>query len=263
MCLILFAHKAHPRYPLVLAANRDEAYSRPSAAAGFWNDHPHIYGGRDLEHGGTWLGLTRGGRLAAVTNFRDGYAAGKSARSRGELTGNYLRGMQPPGQYVNRVQRDGASYNGFNLIAGDLDELYYVSNRGRTPVALVPGIHGLSNHLLNTPWPKVEQGKKVMGALLQQDAQRLVDGLFGLLADRVAAPDHALPDTGVGVHRERILSPAFIISPTYGTRSSTVLLIDNHGQALFSERSFGERGKPLQTVTGRFTLEVAASAASA
>lgn len=263
MCLILLAHKAHALYPLVLAANRDEAYVRPTAAAAFWQDHPHIYGGRDLEQRGTWLGITRSGRLAAVTNFRDGYAAKGSARSRGELTGNYLRGTLPPAHYVNRVQRDGAGYNGFNLIAGDLEELYYVSNRAGSPVALAPGIHGLSNHLLNTPWPKVEQGRTVMSRLLQQDSQRLVDGLFALLANRAAAPDSALPDTGVGVTRERVLSPAFIISPTYGTRSSTVLLIDHHGQVLFSERSFGERGKPLQTVTGRFTLEAAASEASA
>lgn len=263
MCLILLAHKTHSRYPLVLAANRDEAYARPTAAAAFWDDYPHIYGGRDLEQGGTWLGLTRGGRLAAVTNFRDGYAPKDGTRSRGELTANYLRGTLPPAHYVNRVQRDSASYNGFNLIAGDLEDLYYCSNRGGNPVALAPGIHGLSNHLLNTPWPKVEQGRQIMAGLLQQDAARLVDGLFALLADRAPAPDSTLPDTGVGVHHERVLSPAFILSPTYGTRSSTVLLVDNFGQVLFSERSFGERGKPLQTVTGRFTLEAAASEASA
>lgn len=261
MCLILFAHKVHHAYPLVLAANRDEAYSRPTAAAAFWNDHPHIYGGRDLEQGGTWLGITRGGRIAAVTNFRDGYATKEGTRSRGTLTSNYLRGTTPPAQYVSRVQREGASYNGFNLIAGDLEDLHYVSNRSTHPLALVPGIYGQSNHLLNTPWPKVEQGSKVMAELLELNVQQLVEGLFAVLADRVPAPDSALPDTGVGLNRERVLSPSFIVSPTYGTRASTVLLVDNHGQVLFSERSFGERGKPLQTVTGRFTLETAANAA--
>ena len=261
MCLILFAHKVHPVYPLVLAANRDEAYSRPTASAAFWNDYPHIYGGRDLEHGGTWLGITRGGRIAAVTNFRDGYAPKDGTKTRGLLTSTYLRGNTPPANYVNRVQREGSSYNGFNLIVGDLDELHYVSNRGTRPLALVPGIHGVSNHLLNTPWPKVEQGSRIMGELLECGTHEMVEGLFALLADRVPAPDHALPDTGLGVQRERLLSPAFIVSPNYGTRASTVLLVDNHGQVLFSERSFGERGKPLQTVTGRFTLEAAANAA--
>lgn len=260
MCLILFAHKVHPVYPLVVAANRDEVYSRPTAAAAFWDDHPHIYGGRDLAQGGTWLGITRSGRLAAVTNFRDSYAARDGTRSRGELTAKYLHGTMSPAHYVNRVQREATNYNGFNLIAGDLDELHYVSNRGSSLLAVAPGIHGLSNHLLDTPWPKIKLGRKRLAELLPQNTQQLVDGLFALLADRVEAPDCMLPDTGVGMHRERVLSPAFIISPTYGTRSSTVILIDKHGQVLFSERSFGERGKPLQTVTGRFTLETAASA---
>ena len=261
MCLILFAHKVHPAYPLVLAANRDEAYSRPTAAAGFWKEHPHIYGGRDLDQGGTWLGITRNGRVAAVTNFRNGDAPKDSTRSRGALTGNYLRGTTPPAQYVTRVQREGASYNGFSLIVGDLEDLHYVSNRAPHPLALVPGIYGLSNHLLNSPWPKVQQGSKAMDGLLQLAVPEMVEGLFAVLADRTPAPDKMLPDTGIGLTRERALSAPFIVSPTYGTRASTVLLVDNHGQVQFSERSFGERGKSLQTVTGRFTLETAVNAA--
>lgn len=263
MCLILFAHKVHANYPLVVAANRDEIYVRPTAPAAFWEDCPHIYGGRDLEQGGTWLGITRGGRIAAVTNFRDDYTAKNAARSRGELVSNFLRGNQPAADYVHRVGRDAHAYNGFNLIAGDLDELYYASNRGSQVSAIRPGIHGLSNHLLDTPWPKVEYGKKILAELLQHEAQELVDGLFAVLADRAVAPDHALPDTGVGLPRERVLSPAFIISPTYGTRSSTVLLVDHHGQVLFIERSFGERGKPGKSVTGRFALEATPTSASA
>ena len=260
MCLLLLAYKTHPNYPLVLAANRDEAYRRPTAYAAFWQDHPHIYGGRDLEHGGTWLGITRGGRIAAVTNFRDGYAPKNGTRSRGELVRNYLRGTQPAPDYINRVSREANVYNGFNLIAGDLEDLYYYSNRGNHVTALTPGIHGLSNHLLNTPWPKVERGRKVLADLLQLGAQELAEGLFAVLADRAVAHDDALPDTGVGLPRERVLSPAFISSPNYGTRSSTVVLVDNHGQVLFIERSFGERGKALQAVTGRFTLEAVLSA---
>lgn len=262
MCLILFAHKVHPNYPLVLAANRDEAYARPTAPASFWNDHPHIYGGRDLEQGGTWLGIARGGGIAAVTNFRGGNPAVESTRSRGELVANYLRGNQRPADYLARVNRDAAAFNGFNLILGDLDELRYLSNRGGKMTVIAPGIHGLSNHLLNSPWPKVERGRQIMGALLHNKTQVLIDGLFDLLAERTIAPDDELPETGVGLPRERVLSPAFIISPGYGTRSSSVILVDNHGQVVFIERSFGERGKPGRTATGRFALEMAPTPAA-
>ena len=158
--------------------------------------------------------------------------------------------------------REAHVYNGFNLIAGDLDELHYVSNRGSRATPVAPGIHGISNHLLDTPWPKVERGKQILADLLQHEPQELIDGLFAVLADRAIAPDAALPDTGVGLPHERVLSPAFIISPTYGTRSSTVILVDNHGQVVFIEHSFGERGKPGKSVTGRFALEAAPTSAS-
>ena len=262
MCLILFAHKVHPDYPLVLAANRDEAYARPTAPAAFWNDYPHVYGGRDLELGGTWLGIARGGAIAAVTNFRRGNAPADSTRSRGELVSNYLRGNQRPADYLARVRRDADAYNGFNLILGDVDELRYFSNRGGQMTVVAPGVHGLSNDLLNTPWPKVERGRKVLGELLRNKTQVMIDGLFSLLAERTVAPDDALPETGVGLQRERVLSPAFIVSPTYGTRSSTVILVDNHGQVMFIERSFGDRGKPGRTATGRFALEMAPTPAA-
>lgn len=255
MCLILFAHKVHPEYPLVLAANRDEAYARSTAPAAFWSDCPHIYAGRDLEQGGTWLGISRSGALAAVTNYRESSDAKTSTRSRGELVANYLRGRQRATDYLARVRNDANAYNGFNLIAGDPDEIFYFSNRASRAIAVSPGVHGLSNHLLDTPWPKVERGRKLMTELMQYRSQTLIDGLFGLLAGRVVAPDDALPSTGVGLARERALAPAFIISPAYGTRSSAVILVDNHGQAVFIERSFGERGKAGQAVTGRFALE--------
>ena len=262
MCLILFAHKVHPDYPLVLAANRDEAYARPTAPAAFWNDYPHVYGGRDLEQRGTWLGIARGGAFAAVTNFRGGQAPGNSPRSRGELVANYLRGNQRPADYLARVNRDAGAYNGFNLILGDVDELRYMSNRGGRMMVVAPGVHGLSNHLLNTPWPKVERGRQILAELLHSKTQVLIDGLFSLLGERTVAPDNVLPETGVGLPRERVLSPAFIVSPTYGTRSSTVILVDNHGQVVFIERSYGDRGKPGRTATGRFALEMAPTPAA-
>jgi len=263
MCLILFAHKVHPDYPLVLAANRDEAYSRPTQPAAFWRDYQQVYAGRDLEQGGTWLGIARSGRVAAITNYRDGNASKHSQRSRGELVSNYLRGTQGPSEFANRVKRDGHNFNGFNLLLGDVDELFYVSNRNDGVTAVAPGVHGLSNSLLNTPWPKVSQGRDAMTKLMTAKSQDLIDGLFTILTDRTPATDDILPDTGVGLTRERTLSPAFIATPSYGTRSSTVLLVNNHGQVVFVERSFAGRGKPAASVTGRFSLESAPASAAA
>jgi len=255
MCLILFAHKVHPDYPLVLAANRDESYQRATAPAAFWQDDARVYGGRDLEQGGTWLGITRTGRVAALTNFRAGNAVKTSTRSRGELVGNYLRSNQPAAAYLGRTGREAMLYNGFNLLAGDVDSLHYFSNRAGAAVAVSPGIHGLSNHLLDTPWPKVERGKRALAGMLDLAGSDLSDALFSVLADRTPAPDAELPDSGIGLQRERLLSPAFIVKPLYGTRCSTVLLVDNQGRVTFSERSFGEGGKPGHAITGRFLLE--------
>ena len=263
MCLILFAHQTHPDYPLVLAANRDEAYARPTAPATFWNDNPCIYAGRDLEQGGTWLGITRAGAIAAVTNFRASAGAMNSSRSRGALVASYLNADQRPANYLAQVRTDMDAYNGFNLIAGNIGELRYISNCGGQPAIIEPGVHGLSNHLLDTPWPKVERGRNILTELLQSKAQDLTDGLFNLLAERAIAPDDALPESGVGRERERVLSPAFIVSPGYGTRSSTVILVDNHGQVTFIERSFGEHGNPGSSTTGRFALDIAPSPAVA
>ena len=254
MCLILFANNVHPDYVLVLAANRDESYARPTAAAAFWNDHPRIYGGRDLEQGGTWLGITRDGAFGAVTNYRGG-GARNPARSRGELVASYLRGRQRPADYVAGVRREADAYNGFNLLAGNPAELHFLSNRSDRGGVVEPGVHGLSNHLLDTPWPKVERGKKRLAELLGTRAQELIDGLFDLLGERSFAPDNALPETGVGLARERVLSPAFIISPAYGTRSSTVLLVDHHGKVTFIERSFGDGGMHTGGTAMTFALE--------
>ena len=258
MCLILLAHRMHRHYPLVLAANRDEQYSRPTATAAFWSDHPEIYGGRDLEKGGTWLGITRSGRIAAVTNFRDAFAPKTSTRSRGELVSDFLSGGEPAPTYTARLLAEAHTYNGFNLIAGDRNQLCYVSNHCDEVRTLAPGIYGLSNHLLDTPWPKVQRGKQVVAELLEHTERELIEGLFGLLADRMPAPDHVLPHTGVGLPRERVLSPAFILSPTYGTRSSSVILVGHDEQVVYSERNFGPHGESGTAGTARFMLEPAA-----
>src|SRR5882672_3828691 len=197
MCLILLAWHAHPDFPLVFAGNRDEAYERPSTPADFWKDAPQIFGGRDLEKGGTWLGITRAGRMAAVTNYRDGPSAKKAApRSRGELTASFLRGTNEPRAYLERIAPDAAQYGGFSLLTGDLERLCCISNRSAGVQELPAGVHGLSNHLLNTPWPKVTLGKQRVTALLKAGEADLIKGLFGALADRTGASDKELPDSG-------------------------------------------------------------------
>ena len=261
MCLILFAHRVHPRFPLVLAANRDEAYARPAARPAFWDDHPDIYGGRDLDRGGSWLAMTRTGKIAAVTNYRNALAPRDAPRSRGDLVKDYLAGDADAASYLRSVEGCGALYNGFILIAGDLDALHWLSNRGPGAARIPPGVHGLSNHLLNTPWPKIERSKRALESLLGGDDAALPEGLFGILADRSLAADHELPDTGVGLPRERELSANFISGERYGTRASTVVLVGSDGEATFIERAFGPHGLPLGETAQRFKLENATTTA--
>jgi uncharacterized protein with NRDE domain len=256
MCLILLAWQAHPEYPLVFAGNRDEAYERPSAAADFWKDEPGIFGGRDLEKGGTWLGLTRAGRMAAVTNYRDGPARKPAPRSRGELTADFLRGDDAPETYLNGVAPNAGLFGGFSFLAGDIGHLWSYSNRGAGIEEVTSGVHGLSNHLLDTPWPKVARGRQKVAALLKAGEKELIQGLFDALADRSAASDAELPDTGVGTGRERELSPAFIAGERYGTRASTVLLVSHGKEVTFIERRFGALGAPQGETAQRFALQV-------
>lgn len=254
MCLILLAWRAHPEFPLVFAGNRDEAYERPSATAGFWADDPDVFGGRDLEKGGTWLGLTRTARLAAVTNYRDGSAPKTAPRSRGELAAAFLRGTDEPRAYLGGVAARGSDYGAFTLIVSDLERMHWISNRGRGIGEVAPGVHGLSNHLFDTPWPKVMRGKQRVSALMTAKEPELIRGLLDALADRTAAPDPELPDTGVGLQRERELSPAFIAGERYGTRASTVLLVSRSNEVMCVERRFGAQGVPQGETVQRFAL---------
>jgi uncharacterized protein with NRDE domain len=241
MCLILIACQVHPRYPLILAANRDEFYQRPTAAAAFWPDAPQILAGRDLVRQGTWLGITRSGRFAALTNYRDPHAARRNAPSRGELVSEFLRSEIRAEDYLERLRAETPAYNGYNLLFGNQDGLYCYSNKSGEAVRLAPGFHGLSNHLLDTPWPKVVRGKETLAKVVG-NSDFFREDLFAILADRTPAADELLPDTGVGLARERMLSSIFITSERYGTRSSTVLLIDANRQVSFSERSFNGGG---------------------
>jgi uncharacterized protein with NRDE domain len=245
MCLILLAHHVHSDYPLVLAANRDEFYARPTAPAAFWEDAPHVLAGRDLEAGGSWLGVTRSGRWAALTNYRDPPTARPGRPSRGALVGDFLSGDATPADYLAGVAADAERYDGFNLLVGDLTDALYFGNRmpgDAAPRRLEPGLYGLSNHLLDTAWPKVERGRRLLGELLDAGAPT-PEALFEILYDTEIAPLHALPDTGVDAHWERVLSASFITTPTYGTRASTALIVERAPTATFVERARSERAR--------------------
>ena len=253
MCLILIAHGAHAGFPLVIAANRDEYYRRPTANATFWQDHPHILAGRDLECMGTWLGVTRGGRFAAITNFRDPRALKTDAPSRGQLVSDFLVSDREPRNYLEEVAVEASRYNGFNLLAGDIGQIFYFSSRAGSVKQVSPGIHGLSNHLLDTPWPKVERGKQRLQAALAGGPS--AEALLDLLYDREPAREAELPETGIGKELERVLSPALIVSPQYGTRASTAVLFGSDGGISFTERTILPGGGTGPTVNLSFSVE--------
>jgi uncharacterized protein with NRDE domain len=252
MCLLLIALQQHPLYKLVLAANRDEYYDRPTAPAQFWEDKPDLLAGRDLKAGGTWLGMTRKGRLAAITNYRDPAHTREHAPSRGNLVLHFLEKKLSATQYLNDIRREGCRYNGFNLVLGSIDELFWCSNRGDNIQRLSKGIYGLSNHLLDTPWPKVAKAKTALRDVLLSGKKLQPEALFKILGDRTRAADNDLPDTGVTLEWERMLSPIFISSPVYGTRSSTIILVDHQDLVLFTERTYNAQSHQFQDVTYRF-----------
>lgn len=252
MCLIVFAWQSNPDFPLIVAANRDEFHARPTAAASFWEDQPGTLAGRDLEGMGTWLGITRSGRFAAVTNYREAAPASGEAASRGALASRFLGGGGAPGEFAVDVEANGGAYRGFNFIAADRTELWWVSNRGGRARKVEPGVYGLSNHLLDTPWPKVTQGKQRLLKVL--DLAPALEPLLTLLSDTTESAERDLPDTGVGAERERLLSAARIVSPVYGTRCSSALLVGADGKVRFAERSYGADGAELDTLRYEFAL---------
>ncbi|MDI1301720.1 MAG: NRDE family protein [bacterium] len=248
MCLIALAWQVQPDYPLIIAANRDEFYRRATAPARFREESPAVLAGRDLEAGGTWMGVTRTGRFAALTNFRNP-AAATGERSRGLLVSDYLEGSSDPMAYAETVAAEGSLYGGFHLLLGTPGELVVVGNQGMPPQRLAAGIYVLSNHELDTPWPKVEKARRALDAAL---AAAEPGALMALLADEEIAADEHLPDTGVGLPLERMLSPLFIRSPQYGTRASTVLML-GHERIYFSEQTF-VGGEPGERSTFEFDL---------
>ncbi len=260
MCLIAVAHRVHPDTPLVVAANRDEFVARPTAPAGFWAEEPSVLGGRDLAAGGTWLGVTRTGRFATVTNVREPRFHRDGVESRGTLVSEFVADTRSATDFAAAIETRSSRMNGFNLLLHDGRDLVYVTNRGDLPgeptfrfETLDKGVYGLSNAALDTPWPKVRR--------LRDAVREIVDGavpepevLLGLLADESVAPDPELPDTGVGLERERALSPARIRMEGYGTRASTVVLYHRDGHVTFVERTWPRRNGVPETRRYRFKL---------
>lgn len=258
MCLIAFALDAHPRYRLVVAANRDEFHARPTAAAAWWDDAPDLYGGRDLLQGGTWMACRRDGRWAAVTNVRRMELPDPAAPSRGALVANFLRGPLGAADYAAQLSAEASRYAGFNLLLGDAprdgaDTVYIGNQNVAPPRRLHSGVHAVSNASLDTPWPKL---LRLRGTMEQWCAAGTTstEPLFAGLADRSAIADAELPDTGVGLELERLLSTPFIRSAQYGTRACTVLTIDHDGRLGFEERRFGAQGVALGTQAETFAL---------
>lgn len=243
MCLILFAWHVHPRYSLVVAANRDEFHQRPSAAARFWEDQPEILAGRDLQAGGTWLGITRSGRFAAVTNYREPATPEQPLeRSRGHLVHDYLTGEETPLDHARGLASDASDYRGFNLLLAAPGSMAYLSNRGEGAVGIGAGTHGLSNHLLNTDWPKVRSGRERLQCLLE-DEQLDVENLFNLLTDKSLTPGEIPGNLEKSLAPEQLAKHYFIVSPVYGTRCSTVVLVGHDGSVQFHERQFNPEGQ--------------------
>ena len=253
MCLIFFAVRQHPEYKLILAGNRDEFYNRGTAAAHFWDDHPNVLAGRDLEAMGTWLGITREVRLSMLTNYRDPANIRPSAPSRGNLVSDFLIGTENAQVYMQRISQQGSEYNGFNLITGNADDLWYFSNYGNGVRKLSDGIFGLSNHLLDTPWPKVQRGKEKFAQLIGAN-DLAPETLFDFLYNDERASDELLPNTGISLERERALSSMFINTPDYGSRCSTIILISNEGGVFFAERVYDLQSFDYTTQTFRFSL---------
>lgn len=262
MCLILFSLHAHPRFSLVVAANRDEFYARRALPVHRWRDLVGVVAGRDLTAGGTWMGLHSSGRFAALTNFRDPSAMRPDKKSRGELVTGFLAGQTSNEGYLEETLRpSGSQYNGYSMLFGQLGgPLTVHSNVGGPSGFVVPGIHGLSNHFLDTPWPKVVRGKELLSDVLanHSDPHQLRTRMLEMLRDPTPASDEQLPSTGVGLEMERALSSMFIRMPDkgYGTRCSTVILVERSGQVWFSERvySAGTDESVTKTVTLRIPV---------
>ena len=237
MCLINVHYNQHPNYPFILVANRDEEYARPTEAAHFWKDHPSILAGRDLLQMGTWLGISKNGYFAAVTNFRDP-KEGPKPKSRGEIVTNFLTGDGEIPSFIENLRQNRDLYGGYNVLLWNGEKFVHYNNRFDEVNPIQPGTHSLSNCSLNTPWPKVVKAKNKLREYVTQTIDIKVEDLLAIVSDTEVAKDQFLPDTGVGLEWERRLSAMFIKMPNYGTRNSTVVLVDHQNNVSFVERTF-------------------------
>jgi uncharacterized protein with NRDE domain len=252
VCILFVAVQQHKDYPLIIAANRDEFFKRQTASSRFWPDSPHILAGRDLEAGGSWMGINQQGFLAALTNIRDPQQINPQARTRGELVSHYLQ--RPSKDYQQQLENSRQHYNGYNLLYGHWQNLAVYNNQLNSLERLRPGYYGLSNANLNSPWPKVNKGVKQLQAYCQNGHNIESSKLFELLLDNQQAPDYRLPKTGVPLDWERRLSAIFITGQDYGTRSSTVLKIDHNQQVYWRERSYSNDAQCISEQSYQFSI---------
>ncbi|MCZ8531581.1 NRDE family protein [Alteromonas sp. PRIM-21] len=260
MCILFIANKMRDDYPLIIAANRDEFYARPTAPSTFWESHPHLLAGQDLEANGTWMGVTRNGKIAALTNVRDPHNINKNAVSRGELVANWLK--QNPAQkdyaeqsaYLATLEETRHQYNGYNLLFGDVTALRVYNNVNNSTHSIDTGVYGLSNADIATPWPKVTQGVTALNDYVQQQSRINNDDLFNILRHENKAEDALLPDTGIGYEWEKALSSIFIQTEKYGTRTSTLLLVDKNNTLTWKERRFSDKGEAVETRAFSFSI---------
>ena len=247
MCLILFALQQHEDYPLVVIANRDEYYARPTQAAQWWPDITDIFAGRDLQAQGTWMGVNKNGRFAAVTNVREPGNVSPARLSRGNLTREYLASNDPAETFLESVESTAGDYAGFNLIIGDSSGLFFYSNRHPGIRCIMPGTYGVSNGLFDEAWPKLTSGKLALAARVKTGLGN--DALMRILTDHTTAEDEALPETGVPLDMERMLSSRFIRSDDYGTRACSIVKFDRRGQITFVEQNYNNDGVMNDLVT--------------
>lgn len=247
MCIAYLSLGANPHWPVFIAANRDEFHKRAALPAAPWPEHPSLIAGRDLTAGGTWLGVTHAGRWALLTNFRDPGAHREDRTSRGHLVSDYLLGDVAPHEYAKKVHAESGQYNGFNLLVGDGLDAWYVGNHSADPpLRLAPGRYALSNHALDTPWPKVERLREQLDLLMPVGDELVLDPVYAALRDTSRPDDDALPNTGVPLDTEKLLSSIFIVSPNYGTRCSTIIALDPAGRGIFSETTYDPQGQAVE-----------------
>ena len=250
MCLIILAHQIKPHLPLIVMANRDEFFKRPTESAAFWKPKsaaPEILAGKDLEADGTWLGITRNGKFAAVTNIREPSHKVRNPISRGQLPLEFLISKKSPINFATELTAKFPDYDGFNLLLADKNSLIYLNSSTQSISELQPGIYGLSNGLLDANWPKINRGRKKLRNLINKEINATTDSLISIMSDRNAAPDEFLPNTGIPLELERKLSSSFVTIPErcYGTLCSTAVIISNDGLTKFDEQSFDESGNPI------------------